>query len=65
MLLGRKELIGYFDYTERSDELEKLNQYTFVEIKNSKEYRSIREMKYVTTVEGDLIMQLEYMTNNV
>ena len=64
MLLDRKELIGYFDYTEKSDELEKLNQYTFVEIKNSKEYRSTGDMKYVTIVEGNLIMQLEYIPNN-
>jgi hypothetical protein len=54
-------MIGYFEFTSQSKELEKENKYTFIEFgEKNQNYRSTRDMKYVTIVEGDLMIDVEY-----
>ncbi|HEV3414086.1 MAG TPA: HipA domain-containing protein [Puia sp.] len=61
-LLDGKTLIGYFNPIANSDELEKENKYSFVEIHNSTNYRTNQDPKYITTMEGDLLTKIEYTT---
>jgi hypothetical protein len=58
--LDRKVLVGYFDHTVQSDAMEKENKYTFIELNNSGLYRDTRDLQYVTIVEGDLLVKVEY-----
>jgi len=58
--LDRKVLVGFFDRTGQSDDLEKENKYTFIEMANSTQYRDTNDMRYVTIVEGDLLQTVEY-----
>ena len=59
-LLDGRVMTGYFDRTEQSDSLEKENKYTFVEMKNSDQYRTNKDLQYVTVIEGDLLVKVEY-----
>jgi serine/threonine-protein kinase HipA len=58
--LDNKVLVGFFNPTDRSGDLEKENKYTFIEMNNSAQYRDTRDMRYVTIVEGDLLQRVEY-----
>jgi hypothetical protein len=53
--------IGYFDYTPWSEELEKQNQFTFIELgeKNEK-YRATREKQYITIINADDLQDIVY-----
>lgn len=54
-------LIGYFEFTHKSNELEKENKYTFIEFgeKNQK-YRSTRDFQFITIVDGEKLKEVEY-----
>lgn len=53
--------IGYFDYTPWSDDLEKSNQFTFIELGEMNEnYRATREKQYVTIINADDLLDVEY-----
>lgn len=58
--IDNKELIGYFYPTDTSDNLEKDNQYTFIETRNSAAFRSTKDSQFVTIVNGDLITGMQY-----
>jgi serine/threonine-protein kinase HipA len=62
--LDRKMLIGYFNPTEQSEVLEKENKYTFIELNNSKSYRTTKDSQYVTIVEGDILTKVEHLSKN-
>jgi hypothetical protein len=53
--------IGYFEFTTESDELEKNNEYTFIEFgENAQRYRASREVKYITIIIGDELEDVVY-----
>ncbi len=55
------EKVGYFEATKNSDSLEKENKYTFIEFgENSQMYRATRDLKYVTTIDANLLKSVEY-----
>jgi serine/threonine-protein kinase HipA len=58
--MDKKVLVGYFQSTDQSDVLGKENKYTFIELNNSGLYREKRDTKYVTVVEGDLLLAVTY-----
>ncbi|WP_431216144.1 hypothetical protein ACQ86N_16795 [Puia sp. P3] len=58
--MDKKVMTGYFEHTDESDALETGNKYTFIELHNSDEYRQTRDLKYVSLVEGDLLLSVEY-----
>jgi serine/threonine-protein kinase HipA len=58
--MGQKVLVGHFEHTDQSDALEKENKYTFIELHNADRYREKRDPKYVSLVEGDLLLAVEY-----
>ncbi len=54
-------LIGYFEFTNRSNELELENKYTFVEYgENNQKYRSTRDFQFITIVDGAKLKEVEY-----
>ena len=55
-----KEIVGYFDFSEESTELEKKNIYTFVEFKNSQKYKTTRDQKFITKVDGNKLKSVEH-----
>lgn len=53
--------VGYFQYIQKSAELEKINNYTFVEFgENANLYRATGDPKYITELDGNLIVAVEY-----
>ena len=54
--MDQKVLVGHFEHTDQSDVLGKENKYTFIELNNSDRYRKKRDPKYVSLVEGDLLL---------
>lgn len=58
--MGKKVMVGHFEPTDQSDALEKENKYTFIELNNADQYRQTRDPKYVSLVEGDLLLAVEY-----
>jgi Fic family protein len=56
-----RELVGYFQYTQKSDDLGEKNYYTFVEFgENVNFYRATGDPKYITEVNGSQIAAVEY-----
>ena len=52
--------VGYFEYTNDSDALEKKNVYTFVEFNNAQNYRATFDKKYITKIDGNKLKAVEY-----
>lgn len=52
--------VGFFQFVARSSELEKQNQYTFIEFKNAINYRDTGDEKYITTINGNELVKVEY-----
>ena len=55
-----KSIVGFFQFTDKSDELEKNNEYTFIEFNNAQAWRVSKDEKYVTTVKGNDIKEVIY-----
>jgi len=53
---GNVQKTGFFDTTEKSEALEKENKYTFVETTNSRKYLDKHDEKYITVIDGDLVL---------
>lgn len=58
--MDQKVLVGHFEPTDQSDVLQKENKYTFIERNNSGLYREKRDPKYVSLVDGDLLLTVTY-----
>lgn len=54
------EILGYFDYTKDSERLQQQNKYTFIEFNNAQQYRSTKDQKYVTIVDGNKLTSVQY-----
>ncbi len=55
------EMVGYFQRTKESDELEKQNKFTFVEFgEKAQKYRATQDDGYVTTIDANLLKDVEY-----
>lgn len=52
--------VGYFEYTEKSEELEKSNKWTFVEMKNLRNFRTTKDYRYVTVIDGNKLLKMIY-----
>ena len=52
--------IGSFYYTDLSDLLEKENKYTFLENENIQKYTNTKEENYITVIDGNLLISVEY-----
>lgn len=55
-----KSISGYFEASSQSDELQKDNKYTFVELKNAENYKNTNASEYLTIVEGDQLISISY-----
>jgi hypothetical protein len=52
--------VGYFQFIEQSNELQKDNKYSFVEQNNSHYYHASGDNKYVTIIDGNELMEVVY-----
>lgn len=52
--------VGYFEFTTDSSELESANKFTFIELENAKNYRDSKNESYITIVNGDDLVRVEY-----
>lgn len=52
-------IVGYFEYTDKSPMLEKENKYTFIELRNAEEYKRTKDEKYITIVDGNLLIGID------
>ncbi len=52
--------VGYFDFTNKSIQLEYENKYTFIEFINARNYRNTNDEKYVTIIAGDDLNKVIY-----
>lgn len=52
--------VGFFQFMAVSSELEKQNKYTFIEFRNAISYRDSGDEKYVTTINGNDLIRVEY-----
>lgn len=55
------EMIGYFNETLQSANLEKENKYTFIELHNAARYQSGNDPQSVTIVDGGLLTEIEFV----
>lgn len=53
-------IVGFFQSTNKSDELEKKNEFTFLEYNNAQAWRLTKDEKYITTVKGNEIKEVIY-----
>lgn len=57
----KTELVGYFQFIEKSKKLETENKYTFVEFgEKAQMYRATNDEKYLTIVDGNKLENVEY-----
>jgi len=55
------EKVGYFQFTDKSPELEKENKFTFVELgESAQQYKATRDIKYVIVIDGNELSNVEY-----
>ncbi|MBS1636475.1 MAG: hypothetical protein JST26_11220 [Bacteroidetes bacterium] len=55
------EMVGYFQHTKNSDELEKQNKFTFVEFgEKAQKFRATQDDSFVTTIDANLLKNVEY-----
>lgn len=52
--------VGYFQPTDNSDKLEQDNKYTFIENNNAIKYRETADEQYITIIDGDQLVNVEY-----
>lgn len=53
--------VGYFEYTRESPRLQAENKYTFIEFgEKAQRYRATRNEEYVTIIDGDNLVSVEY-----
>lgn len=53
--------VGFFQLSPKSDDLELLNKYTFVEFgEKAQKYRATNDQKYLTIVDGKNLINVEY-----
>ena len=55
--------VGYFEFTDKSNFLEKENKYTFIEFNNAQNYKATKEDKYVTIVDGNQLKSVIYTSH--
>jgi len=61
---GDKIKVGFFEFVKDSHRLEAENKYTFVEFgENSQNYRTTRNEKYITIINGNELIKVEYPAN--
>lgn len=53
-------MVGYFEFSKNSMELENVNKYTFIEFTNSINFRNTGSEKYIIIVDGDNLEKVEY-----
>jgi serine/threonine-protein kinase HipA len=61
-MMDRTKKVGFFVPTSSSDQLEKSNQYSFIESANAIHYRDMGDEKLVTVVDGNELMDVRFET---
>ncbi len=54
-------MVGYFQFCELSDELEKENKFTFVQNGiNAQKYKETNGMEFIAIINGDLLVEVKH-----